>query len=90
MALEIKKRGIKDFSYNSDTIVIHRNNFKAFFIDAYRIPSSSMKNTLIEGDFVIVNKASYSNFNSGIQIPFDKRLNFLNLNCCHTGKPTME
>ena len=33
---------------------------KIFFVDAYRIPTSSMANTLLSGDYVIVNKAAYS------------------------------
>jgi len=33
---------------------------KAFFIDAYKIPTGSMENTLLIGDFIIVNKLAYS------------------------------
>jgi signal peptidase I len=33
---------------------------KAFFIEAYKIPTGSMENTLLPGDFIIVNKAAYS------------------------------
>ena len=33
---------------------------KIFIVDAYRIPTSSMANTLLSGDYVIVNKAAYS------------------------------
>lgn len=33
---------------------------KAFFIEAYRIPTGSMENTLLPGDFIIVNKAAYA------------------------------
>ncbi len=33
---------------------------RAFLINAYHIPSSSMNNTLLSGDFVLVNKAAYS------------------------------
>jgi len=33
---------------------------KSFFIEAYRIPTSSMEKTLMAGDFIFVNKASYS------------------------------
>jgi signal peptidase I len=32
---------------------------KTFFVDAYRIPSTSMENTLQIGDFLMVNKISY-------------------------------
>lgn len=33
---------------------------KSFFIEAYKIPTGSMENTLLPGDFIIVNKTSYS------------------------------
>jgi signal peptidase I len=33
---------------------------KAFLIDAYKIPTGSMENTLLVGDFIIVNKLAYS------------------------------
>jgi signal peptidase I len=33
---------------------------KAFIIDAYKIPTGSMENTLLVGDFIIVNKLAYS------------------------------
>jgi len=36
-----------------------------FFIQAFKIPSASMRNTLMEGDHLFVNKASY-----GFRIPF--------------------
>lgn len=32
---------------------------KLFFIEAFQIPTSSMENTLLTGDFIIVNKLSY-------------------------------
>jgi signal peptidase I len=33
---------------------------KSFFLEAFKIPTGSMENTLIPGDFIIVNKAAYS------------------------------
>jgi signal peptidase I len=41
---------------------------KAFLLEAFRIPSSSMENTLLVGDFLFVNKAIY-----GAAVPFTDR-----------------
>ncbi len=38
-----------------------------FFLQAFKIPSASMNNTLVEGDHLFVNKAAY-----GFRIPFTK------------------
>jgi signal peptidase I len=58
---------------------------KSFIIDAFRIPTSSMKDTLLEGDFILVNKAAYS-ISTPHQIPFwGKRLSRTEL--ISTGKP---
>lgn len=32
---------------------------KSFIIDAFKIPSASMENTLLVGDYILINKASY-------------------------------
>lgn len=42
---------------------------KAFIIDALKIPSGSMKDTLLEGDFILVNKLAYV-LSTPAQIPF--------------------
>lgn len=42
---------------------------KSFVIEAYKIPTSSMRNTLLPGDFIIVNKLAYGGSLSGT-IPF--------------------
>ncbi len=42
---------------------------KSFFIEAYKIPTGSMKNTLLEGDFLLVNKFIYG-VNSPVKVPF--------------------
>lgn len=33
---------------------------KSFFVDAFKIPSASMENTLLTGDYIFINKAYYS------------------------------
>lgn len=45
-----------------------------FFIQAFKIPSASMRNTLLEGDNLFVNKAYY-----GMRLPFVKH-NFIKFN----------
>ncbi len=58
---------------------------KAFVVDAFQIPTGSMKNTLLEGDFLLVNKSAYS-ISTPHQIPFlGKRLSRTEL--ISTGKP---
>ncbi len=42
---------------------------KAFFFDAFRIPTGSMENTLLVGDNIIVNKLAY-NFHTPRYVPF--------------------
>ena len=47
---------------------------KIFVVDAFKIPTGSMKDTLLEGDFILVNKTAYS-ISTPHQIPFiGKRL----------------
>jgi signal peptidase I len=41
---------------------------RAFFVEAYKIPSGSMEQTLLVGDFLLVNKLVY-----GAEIPFTNR-----------------
>lgn len=58
---------------------------KVFILDAFQIPTGSMKNTLLEGDFLLVNKSAYS-ISTPDQIPFlGKRLSRTEL--ISTGKP---
>lgn len=47
---------------------------RSFFIEAFRIPTSSMEKTLLAGDFVIVSKLRY-----GPRLPMTIGLPFLNL-----------
>ena len=47
---------------------------KAFLIDAFKIPTGSMKDTLYEGDFILINKFAYK-LSTPHQIPFiNKRI----------------
>lgn len=58
---------------------------KIFVVDAFKIPTASMKDTLLEGDFILVNKTAYS-ISTPFQIPFiGKRLP--NTELISTGKP---
>lgn len=58
---------------------------KIFVVDAFKIPTSSMKDTLLEGDFLLVNKTAYS-ISTPHQIPFlGKRL--LRTELFATGNP---
>lgn len=58
---------------------------KIFVVDAFKIPTSSMKDTLLEGDFLLVNKTAYS-ISTPHQIPFlGKRLSRTEL--IATGNP---
>jgi signal peptidase I len=58
---------------------------KIFVVDAFKIPTGSMKDTLLEGDFLLVNKTAYS-ISTPHQIPFlGERLSRTEL--IKTGKP---
>ncbi len=58
---------------------------KSFIVDAFKIPTGSMKDTLLEGDFILVNKAAYA-ISTPHQIPFwGKR--FESTELISTGKP---
>ena len=59
---------------------------RTFFLQAFRIPSGSMRMTLIEGDRLLVNKLDY-----GAKVPLTDRIEFLKENLPHRlpgfGKP---
>ncbi len=42
------------------TVLLAALILKAFLFDAYEIPTTSMKNSLLPGDFILINKAAYS------------------------------
>jgi signal peptidase I len=58
---------------------------RSFFLGAFRIPTSSMENTLYPGDFIIVNIAVYK-FSTPRQIPI-LGLSIPSLNIFNTGEP---
>jgi len=67
-------------------VVILALILKVFIVDAFKIPTGSMKDTLLEGDFLLVNKVAYS-IATPQQIPFlGNRLSRTEL--ISTGKPS--
>ena len=58
---------------------------RAFILDAFRIPTSSMADTLYPGDFIIVNLSAY-NLNTPRQMPI-LGLSIPSVNIFNTGKP---
>lgn len=83
--VEKKHKGLRLFAKIFLALLILALILKLFIIDAFKIPTASMKNTLLVGDFIIVNKAAY-NITTPLQIPFwNKRLSRSNL--ISTGKP---
>lgn len=73
MARESKKKAAKpkgkgfyrDFVETIVTAVLLALILRAFVVQTFRIPSGSMENTLLIGDFLVVNKFIY-----GIKVPF--------------------
>jgi signal peptidase I len=65
-----RKDAFRDFVETVVTAVVLALILRAFVVQTFRIPSGSMEDTLLVGDFLIVNKFIY-----GIKIPFtDTRL----------------
>ena len=65
-----RKGYFKDFVETVVTAVVLALILRAFVVQTFRIPSGSMEDTLLVGDFLIVNKFIY-----GIKVPFtDNRL----------------
>jgi signal peptidase I len=67
---EKKKHIVRDYAESIIIAVILALFIKAFVVQAFKIPSASMENTMLIGDRLLVNKFIY-----GIKIPFtDKRI----------------
>ena len=65
-----RKDAFRDFVETVVTAVVLALILRAFVVQTFRIPSGSMEDTLLVGDFLVVNKFIY-----GIKVPFtDTRL----------------
>ena len=60
-----KKRFIKDYLELLIITVLIALFIRAFVVQAFEIPSSSMEPTLLIGDYLLINKFTY-----GIRIPY--------------------
>jgi signal peptidase I len=60
----ISGRGIKDWTRSLALAFVLFLGVRTFLVEAFKIPTSSMENTLLVGDFLLVNKAVF-----GAQIP---------------------
>ena len=67
MAQPVKKSATREWIESIVIAFILAMFIRTFFIQAFKIPSGSMRMTLMEGDRLIVNKMCY-----GIKIPFTK------------------
>jgi signal peptidase I len=61
-------RGIFEWAKSLSLAILLFLVVRAFFVEAYRIPSGSMEGTLLVGDFLLVNKLVY-----GAEVPFTGR-----------------
>ena len=58
-------RGLFEWAKSLSLAILLFLVVRAFFVEAYRIPSGSMEGTLLVGDFLLVNKLVY-----GAEVPF--------------------
>ncbi len=64
--MENKKKSTKQIVETLIFIFIVVSLVRVFFVQAFNIPSGSMKPTLLVGDFILVNKLVYGNWDIGI------------------------
>jgi signal peptidase I len=65
-----KKRVVLEYAEAIITALLLALIIRAFVVQAFKIPTGSMQNTLLVGDHILVNKFVY-----GTRIPFsDKRI----------------
>ena len=57
-----KKSKMREFSESIVVALIAALIIRALFIQSYRIPTGSMKDTLLIGDFLLVNKFNHGNY----------------------------
>jgi len=60
----VKSNWVVDYSISFFPVLILVLALRSFFVEPFRIPTGSMKPTLVEGDFILVNKFSY-----GVRLP---------------------
>jgi signal peptidase I len=65
------RRGLSDWTRSIAIALVLFLTIRTFVVEAFKIPTSSMENTLLVGDFLLVNKAVYGSRipGTGIQIP---------------------
>ena len=69
-----KKKFIKEYIEPIVIAILIALFIRAFIVQAFKIPSSSMEPTLLVGDYLLVNKFIY-----GVRIPYSNNLaNFSN------------
>jgi signal peptidase I len=72
---ERRKSVVREYAESIIIAIVLALVIRTFVVQAFKIPSGSMEDTLLIGDHILVNKLAY-----GLQIPFfEAKLNFLGL-----------
>src|SRR5918998_5647505 len=70
-----RKSVVREYAESIIIAVVLALVIRTFIVQAFKIPSGSMEDTLLIGDHILVNKMAY-----GLQIPFsDTKLDFFGL-----------